>query len=170
MQETSGRRSPRGRPGVDEGRVNSPLRRASQTRSKIHRTLLKFNFREYIIMYMRQPARAARQDVSVLLLGNRHKLGLMAALATARDGRISLSELAAAHGVSTAVYYPPLKDLIALGLARQAEILTGQRRRWYERCGDPRVWKGLRALVRALEDFSPPPQTHRAPDETPASH
>lgn len=111
-------------------------------------------------MGMRQPARAVRQDVSVLLLGNRHKLALVTALAMTRDGQVSLSELAVAHGVSTAVYYPPLKDLIALGLVRQAEVLAGQRRRWYERCGDPRVWKGLRALVRALEDFSPPANSH----------
>lgn len=105
---------------------------------------------------MRQPARAARKDVSTLLLGNRHKLAVVASLAMAKDGRINLSELAAVHGVSPSVYYMPIKDLMALGLVRQAEAVAGQRRRWYERCGDARVWKGLRALARALDDFSPP--------------
>jgi len=105
---------------------------------------------------MRQPARAARKDVSTLLMGNRHKLTVVAALALAKDGRVHLGDLAVVHGVAASVYYMPVKDLMALGLVRQAEVVAGQRKRWYERCGDARVWMGLRALARALEDFSPP--------------
>jgi hypothetical protein len=100
--------------------------------------------------------------VSTLLLGNRHKLAVVTAFALAKDGRVNLTELATIHGVSASVYYMPTKDLMALGLVRQAEVVAGQRKRWYERCGDARVWKGLRALARALQDYSPPPA---APDD-----
>ncbi|MFF4989761.1 hypothetical protein ACFY19_21405 [Streptosporangium saharense] len=112
---------------------------------------------------MRQPARATRKDVSALLMGNRHKLTVVTALAMAKDGRINLTELAVNHGVSASVYYMPTKDLMALGLVRQAEAVPGQRRRWYERCGDARVWKGLRALACALQDYSPPAATSDDP-------
>ncbi|MFF5211070.1 hypothetical protein [Streptosporangium sp. NPDC000396] len=112
---------------------------------------------------MRRRARVAQQDVSVLLLGNRHKLAVVTALARSRDGRVNLGELAVVHGVAASVYYAPVKDLMTLGLVRQAEIAAGQRRRWYERCGDTRVWKGLHGLVRALEDFTPPTATSHDP-------
>lgn len=92
-------------------------------------------------------------------MGNRHKLTVVTALAMAKDGRVSLADLAVSHGVSASVYYMPIKDLMALGLVRQAESVPGQRRRWYERCGDTRVWKGLRALARALQDYSLPAET-----------
>lgn len=109
--------------------------------------------------FVRLPARAARKDVSTLLMGNRHKLPVVAALAGASNGRINLGELASIHGVSPSVYYTPVKDLMALGLVRQVEAIAGQRRRWYERCGDAQVWEGLGMLTRALESFSAPSAT-----------
>jgi hypothetical protein len=82
----------------------------------------------------------AERLVSARLFGNRHKLELLLALASAEDGAVSLSELADANGgVSPSVYYAPIRDLTSAGLVERVAPVPGERRRWYRRSGH-RFW------------------------------
>jgi hypothetical protein len=87
-----------------------------------------------------------RRRTSALLFGNRHKLELMAALATAEDGRVNLSLLADGQGVPPSVYYSPIRDLITAGLAARLTPVQGDRRRWYARTEND-LWESIRALA-----------------------
>lgn len=73
--------------------------------------------------------------MSVRVFGNRHKLELLLALAGAKDGAVSLSELADENGVSASVYYAPVRDLTSAGLVERVPPAPGERRRWYRRTG-----------------------------------
>jgi DNA-binding IclR family transcriptional regulator len=90
--------------------------------------------------------------LSVLLFGNRYKLDLLAALAEAGDGGVSVSALAERHQVSASVYYPPLKDLLEAGLVAQLAVVSRERRRWYARV-DHQVWEPMRDLARELAEM-----------------
>ncbi len=90
--------------------------------------------------------------MSALLFGNRYKLDLLAALADAGKGGVSVSALAAAHKVPASVYYAPLKDLLEAGLAIRLAPVPGERRRWYV-ASKHRVWRTVRVLARELNDI-----------------
>ncbi|TDD32902.1 hypothetical protein E1287_21100 [Actinomadura sp. KC06] len=76
---------------------------------------------------------------------------MLAAFASAPDGRVNLGVLADSKGVSAAVYYPAIRDLLAMRLAVRIEQLTRDRRRWYARSGDDLVWEGLSAMISGLQ-------------------
>ena len=97
------------------------------------------------------PGRGERR-VSVLMFGNRYKLDLVAALAEAGDGGVSMSKLAEEHQVAASVYYAPLTDLLEAGLVVRMDPVPGDRRRWYARSG-ARAWGSLRALAHDLAEL-----------------
>lgn len=84
--------------------------------------------------------------VSAFLFGNRHRLELLAALAEAEDGRVSLTLLAERLGAPASVYYRPVRDLIEVGVVAKLPQAPGERRRWYARIGDE-FWAGIRTLL-----------------------
>ncbi|GAA4584817.1 hypothetical protein GCM10023194_25680 [Planotetraspora phitsanulokensis] len=88
--------------------------------------------------------------VSAHLFGNRYRLELLAAFAEAPEGRVNVGALAAAQGVEAAVYYPALRDLLALQMVDRVAELTRDRRRWYQRAGGDRIWEPMRELVAGL--------------------
>jgi hypothetical protein len=92
---------------------------------------------------------------SACLFGHQRKLELLEALVEAPDGRINLGEVARDHGVAAAVYYPPVRDLIALCLITQVARVPGDRRQWYQRCGSDQVWAAVGSLVHSLREFVP---------------
>ena len=87
--------------------------------------------------------------VSALLFGNRHKLELLAALAEADDRGVNLSLLADDQGVSSSVYYGPLRELMAAGLVRRLNCVPGDRRRWYQRADHP-IWNAAGSVLAEL--------------------
>jgi hypothetical protein len=89
--------------------------------------------------------------VSALLLGNRHKLELLAALAESGEAGVSLSYLSGRQGVSASVYYPPLRDLISAGLVERVGQRSGDRRCWY-RPRESKFWECVRVMVRDLAE------------------
>ena len=97
------------------------------------------------------PSRDERR-ISVLLFGNRHKLDLLAALAEAGDGGVSVSTLADRHGVAASVYYAPLTDLMEAGLVVRLDPVPRDRRRWYVRV-EHRAWRSLRSLAQDLAEL-----------------
>lgn len=97
------------------------------------------------------PGRGERR-MSVLVFGNRHKLDLLAALAEAGEGGVSVSMLAERHGVAASVYYAPLTDLIEAGMVTRLDPVPRERRRWYVRV-EHRVWASVRALTQDLAEL-----------------
>jgi hypothetical protein len=93
--------------------------------------------------------------VSACLFGHQHKLELLEALADAPDGRINLGDVARDRGVVPAVYYPPVRDLMALELLSQVARVPGDRRQWYQRSGGDQLWTAVSSLVRSLRAFVP---------------
>lgn len=85
----------------------------------------------------------------MLLFGNRHKLELIAALASAGDEGVNLSELAARQGVAASVYYAPMDDLLRAGLVEKLPRRLPDRRRWYRRT-EGSVWEPMRVLADGL--------------------
>jgi hypothetical protein len=90
------------------------------------------------------------RSLSACLFGNRHRLELLVALAEASDGRVNLGALAAERGVQAAVYYGPMRDLLAMRLAVRVELVPGDRRRWYRRAGGDRVWEAVAVFAAGL--------------------
>ncbi|MFE2750531.1 hypothetical protein ACFXGA_00855 [Actinosynnema sp. NPDC059335] len=86
---------------------------------------------------------------SLLVFGNRYKLELLAALATAGQEGVNLSALADEQGVSASVYYGPVEDLLQAGLAEKLPRQLPDRRRWYRRT-EGAVWQSLRTLAEEL--------------------
>lgn len=84
------------------------------------------------------------------LFGHRYRAELLAALARAPEGRVNLGSLALERGVSAAVYYPPMRELVAAGLVRAVDVSDLGRRRWYERQGDPALWTAWATLIDLL--------------------
>jgi hypothetical protein len=91
------------------------------------------------------------RSLSVCLFGNRYRLELLAALAAAPDGRVNLGALADDKGVRAAVYYPAMRDLLALRLAVRVEQVTRDRRRWYERSGGDDLWESIAGMITGLQ-------------------
>jgi hypothetical protein len=91
------------------------------------------------------------RSLSACLFGNRYRLELLAALAEAPDGRVNLGVLAEERGVSAAVYYPPMRDLLALRMVTRVEQVTRDRRRWYQRSGGDRLWESMARLIAGLQ-------------------
>jgi len=85
----------------------------------------------------------------LLLFGNRHKLELLAALASAGEDGVNLSELAAHQGVAASVYYAPINDLLRAGLVDKLPRRLPDRRRWYRRT-EGSVWGPMRELAEGL--------------------
>jgi hypothetical protein len=104
---------------------------------------------------MRQLRPRSERWLSACLFGHQHKLELLEALAGSADGRINLTGVATDRGVTPAVYYAPVRDLIGLGLVDRVERVPGDRRQWYQRCGSDQVWDAIGSLVHSLRDFAP---------------
>lgn len=90
------------------------------------------------------------RSLSACLFGHRHRAELLTALASAVEGRVNLGVLADERGVSAAVYYPPMRELVAAGLAEPVDVAGLARRRWYARRGDPALWEAWAALSTLL--------------------
>jgi DNA-binding IclR family transcriptional regulator len=88
--------------------------------------------------------------VSSALFGHRYRLELLGALATADDGGVCVKELATARGVASSVFYPPLRSLVDIGLARRMPRGPADRRVFYARTR-AQAWTGLRQMVQDLE-------------------
>lgn len=80
------------------------------------------------------------------------------ALARAPEGRVNLGALAADHGVTAAVYYPPMRELVTAGLAEAVDAHYAGRRRWYQRRGDPALWEAWAVLGERLSEHFDAPQ------------
>jgi hypothetical protein len=104
---------------------------------------------------MRQMRPRDARWVSACLFGHQHKLELLDALADAPDGRINLGAVAKRCGVPPAVYYPPVRDLMALELLSQVARVPGDRRQWYQRSGGDQLWAEVGSLVRSLHLLAP---------------
>lgn len=104
---------------------------------------------------MRQMRPRDERWVSACFFGHQRKLELLEALADASDGRINLGEVARGRGVAPAVYYPPVRDLMALELVTQAARVPGDRRQWYQRSGGDQLWAAVGSLVRSLHALAP---------------
>lgn len=92
---------------------------------------------------------APDRRISAAVFGNRHRLELLVALADAGDEGVNLSQLALAQGVSTSVYYGPIRGLISAGLVDRLGRVSGDRRCWYRRRGG-RFWECMPSLVSDL--------------------
>jgi hypothetical protein len=90
------------------------------------------------------------RGLSACVFGQRHKLELLAALATASEGKVNLSELATANAVRSSVYYPAVKDLISAGLLCQLSGAGQDARRWYQRRGSAALWASVEGLTDEL--------------------
>ncbi|MFE7029120.1 hypothetical protein ACFU9Y_02340 [Streptomyces sp. NPDC057621] len=95
--------------------------------------------------------------LSAGVFGNRYRAELIAALADAGDSGICLGDLALTRQVPASVYLPPVRTLIALGLAERVPPVPGQRRRFYRRCGSAPAWQSLAATVARLQEHPAPP-------------
>jgi len=104
---------------------------------------------------MRQMRPRDERWVSACFFGHQHKLELLEALAGAPDGRINLGEVARSRGVMPAVYYPPVRDLMALELLSQAARVPGDRRQWYQRVGGDQFWAAVSSVVQGLRAVIP---------------
>ncbi len=65
---------------------------------------------------MREAGPEDERSFSERLFGSRYRLELLAAFAAAPDGRVNLGVLAEGKGVRAAVYYPAIRDLLAMRL------------------------------------------------------
>ncbi|MFE0147844.1 hypothetical protein ACFWY5_11895 [Nonomuraea sp. NPDC059007] len=90
------------------------------------------------------------RGVSACLFGHRYRLEVLEAFASASDGQVNLGRLAARHGVQSAVYYPVVRDLLALRMVTRVTELGRDRRRWYCRAGGDALWEPLGRLVAGL--------------------
>ncbi|GAB3817334.1 hypothetical protein [Micromonospora zhanjiangensis] len=104
---------------------------------------------------MRQLRPRNERWLSACLFGHQHKLELLEALASSPDGRINLTEVARDRGVTPAVYYAPVRDLMGLELVDRVERVPGDRRQWYQRGGSDQVWAAIGSLVHSLREFAP---------------
>lgn len=104
---------------------------------------------------MRQVRPRDERWVSACFFGHQRKLELLEALADAPDGRINLGEVARDRGVAPSVYYPPVRDLMALELLSQVTRVPGDRRQWYQRSGSDQLWSAIGPLVRSLHSLVP---------------
>ncbi|GAB2840877.1 hypothetical protein GCM10027176_50890 [Actinoallomurus bryophytorum] len=100
---------------------------------------------------MREAGPEDERSFSERLFGSRYRLELLAAFAAAPDGRVNLGVLAEGKGVRAAVYYPAIRDLLAMRLAVRIEQVTRDRRRWYERSGDDSLWESFAAVIGGLQ-------------------
>lgn len=87
--------------------------------------------------------------LSSAVFGNRYRLELLAALVAAEDEGICVTTLAAGGGTATSVYYPPLKQLVDVGLVRRVDPPPGERRVHYATT-DNAAWTGLRQMMQDL--------------------
>ncbi|MEU7004162.1 hypothetical protein [Nonomuraea sp. NPDC046570] len=88
--------------------------------------------------------------VSACMFGNRYRLEVLEAFADAPDGQVNLGRLAVRQGVQAAVYYPVMRDLLALRLVTRVTEVGRDRRRWYRRAGGEALWETLGRLVVGL--------------------
>ncbi|MGW1163461.1 hypothetical protein ACWD5Q_30335 [Streptomyces sp. NPDC002513] len=95
--------------------------------------------------------------LSAGVFGNRYRAELIAALAAAGDQGVCLGDLAMDRQVPASVYLPPVHTLITLGLVQRVPPATGQRRRFYRRCGSAQAWQSLAATVARLQEHQAPP-------------
>lgn len=94
--------------------------------------------------------------LSAGVFGNRYRAELIAALAAAGGDGVCLGDLALARRVLPSVYHPPVRTLIALGLAERLAPAPGDRRRFYRRCGSAQAWTSLAAAVDRLKEHPAP--------------
>ncbi|MEU4234428.1 hypothetical protein AB0F17_60000 [Nonomuraea sp. NPDC026600] len=88
--------------------------------------------------------------VSACMFGNRYRLEVLEAFASAPDGQVNLGRLAVRQGVQSAVYYPVVRDLLALRMVTRVTEVGRDRRRWYRRAGGDALWEPLGRLVAGL--------------------
>ncbi|MDP4510005.1 hypothetical protein [Nonomuraea turcica] len=84
------------------------------------------------------------------MFGNRYRLEVLEAFASAPEGQVNLGRLAVRHGVQSAVYYPVVRDLLALRMVSRVTEVGRDRRRWYRRTGGDALWEPLGRLVAGL--------------------
>lgn len=87
-----------------------------------------------------------------MVLGNRHRLELLAALAEAGDEGVNLSLLSDDQDVKASVYYAPIKDLMNMGLVDRVGWVDGKHRCRYRR-RQSAIWDAVTALARAAAEF-----------------
>lgn len=92
---------------------------------------------------MNQSGLERLRERSRLVLGNRYRAELMIALAGADEHGVCLGELAQSRRVPANVYQAPMKALLQARLAKRLPHMAGDRRRWYGRDGDARLWTAL---------------------------
>lgn len=92
------------------------------------------------------------RHLSAGVFGNRYRAELVAALAVAGETGVCLGDLALERRVAASVYLPPVRTLIALGLAERIAPAPGERRRFYRRCGPAPTWRSLAATVARLQE------------------
>ncbi|WP_433828650.1 ArsR family transcriptional regulator [Actinoplanes sp. CA-015351] len=90
------------------------------------------------------------RQVSSAIFGNKYRLELLLALASAADEGICVKDLADACDAPTSVFQPQLRALMSAGLVRRLPQL-GQNRRVFYALTDMSTWTGLRRLVQDLQ-------------------
>ncbi|MFJ8637222.1 hypothetical protein, partial [Streptomyces sp. NPDC093568] len=101
---------------------------------------------------MSQEALERLREASVRVFGNRYRAELMWALASAGEQGVCLGDLAAARNAPASVYQAPIRALVAAGLAERLPRTPGERRRWYRRSDNERLWQCLEGLLSCLAE------------------
>lgn len=101
---------------------------------------------------MSSPTRERLRDLSDVVFGQRYRLEVMAAIATADDGIVCLTDLARSLDVTPSNLQRPLQSLTTAELI--SRLPSGDSRRRYYRRNPSLAWEFALELVRTIERSS----------------